>query len=475
MIITKNFFNRMIQFIKNNTGIEMPDTNHQLIKRFVSERLSSLKMKPDTYLLHVKENKDEYYRFIDAVTINETYFFREEKHFMLMDSFIFPRYANTNQDHLKFWSAACSTGEEAVSIAALAEKFWGKHSENAYTVFASDLNPIALDFFKRGSFGSNSFRKDGSSFHYLLNPFIRNTDARHCLENTLKQKIQICHLNLLHDDFSKLHDNIDIVFLRNILIYIPIETRHKILDKIVRKMRVGGYLLLSSSETPLVSHQELKLVEKQGVYFFQKKQVYDKKYGYMPNQNLIIESSKKNFSEKLSTHSVPMNKKNNEGVNIEEVIFFVNQKMNNSLSDVKDNINYSLAKQFREIVSLISSNQFSKARELLKSVINITVEDEISYYLSGYMYMAEQNEEKAIHQFSRSLKCNASFWISRFYMGMLLQKILPRKARIEFELCQRSIISYIEKDSYSYEFLLEGFNVKYFLEICRKWNNKLIN
>jgi len=471
MVISEQFFSQVIQFIENNTGIDIPDTTHRMIKRFVSERLSLLHMKPYAYLNYIKENKEEYIRFIDAVTINETYFFREQKQFALLDSIIFPRYANTKQAHFHFWSAACSTGEEAVSIAALAEKFWGQSPEIRYYVFASDLNPIALNVFKQGKLNPNAFRKDGSCFHHLLKPFICDKGEFQFLKNSLKQKIRLFQLNLLHDDFSRLPDSLDIVFLRNILIYIPIKTRQIILDKIVKKMTPGGYLFLSSSESPMISHQNLELLEHQGVYYFEKKNIDDKKYA--ADQKLVQEACEKTFEKTLPVKSesseLPKNEK--DVVDTGEIIFFVNQKLNNEHCLVKNNINYSLAIQFIEIVFLINSNQFTQASELLKSVISITEADEISFYLSGYMYMAE-NKSKAIRQFSEALKCNVSFWPARFYLGMLLQDSSPRKARIEFERCHKNIISYLEKENDHYQFLLEGFHANYFLDICSKFLKK---
>lgn len=109
----------------------------------------------------------------------------------------------------------------------------------------------------------------------------------------------------------------------------------------------------------------------------------------------------------------------------------------------------------------------------MQSLDNIILSNEISLYFSGYLDMAEQNEEKAVHQFFKSLVCNHSFWPARFYLGMLLQKFSSRKARREFELCRKNIDSYLKKDSCNYQFLLEGFNVKYFLDICEKYINRL--
>ncbi len=469
MIITEQDFNQVIQFIENDTGIRLPDANYNPVKRFLSERLSSLETDMGSYITLIKENKTEYDRFIDTVTINETYFFREEKHFKIIDTMIFPGYKTAKPGHLTFWSAACSTGEEAVSIAALAEKYWGETSENAYSVFASDLNPYALKVFEKGEFRVNSFRKDGSCFHPALEPFICIKGAHRVLEDSLKQKIRIRRINLLHDDLSNLSPCFNLIFLRNILVYMPPDIRRKILDKIVATMADNGYLFLSSSEMPLISHTNLKLTEHNGVYYFQKKNIQDKKQSLfsqkLPNEIKDIENP--------GVEACHRRKREKHHINVKEVFVFTNQILNNRLFYVKNNITYSLSLQFLEVVFLINSNKFFEARELLKITDSVVQLNEISFYLSGYLEMVEQNEEKAVRQFSRALSCNDSFWPARFYLGTLFQKSSPRKARQEFEMCQKNIASYIENNSYMYRFLLEGFNAKYFLDMCRKWLKKL--
>ncbi|MCP4345615.1 MAG: hypothetical protein GY795_08815 [Desulfobacterales bacterium] len=468
MIITEQNFNQVIRFIENDTGIRLPDANYSLIKRFLSERLSTLETDLSSYLDLIRDNETEYDRFIDAVTINETYFFREEKHFKIIDSMIFPQYKTSKPGHLTFWSAACSTGEEAVSIAALAEKYWGKNSESTYSIFASDLNPYALKDFETGEFGENSFRKDGSCFHPILEPFIHTNGTFRFLKDSLKQKIRIHRINLLHDDLSSFSACFDIIFLRNILVYMPFDIRRKILDKIVATMADHGYLFLSSSEMPLISQANLKLMEHNGVYFFQKKNIQDKQSLLGPEL-----PDKIKFTENHGVEFFPPEKREKHLVNVEEVLIFANQKLDNKLFSVKNNTDYSLSLRFLEIVFLINSDKLSKARDQLKIINNVVMPNEISFYLSGYLEMAEQNEEKAVRQFSRALNCNDSFWPARFYLGTLIQKSSPGKARQEFEMCRKSIAYYIENNSYAYRFLLEGFNAKYFLGMCRKWLKKL--
>ena len=110
-------------------------------------------------------DKNEYSKFVDIVTINETYFFREEKHFTLLNDIIFPELAS-KQKQLNIWSASCSSGEEAISLYLSAQNFFREAGN--FTVHGSDINTEVLEIFRRGVYKNNSFREDGSSFHNLL-------------------------------------------------------------------------------------------------------------------------------------------------------------------------------------------------------------------------------------------------------------------------------------------------------------------
>ncbi len=186
----------MIRFVAKETGIRLPEANYRQVRSFITERLATLYLHLEGYLAHIKQHNDEYARFLDSITVNETYFFREEKHFELLDTLVFPQYKSEKRKKLNFWSAACSSGEEAVSIAALAEKFWGNAADSTYAVFASDINPYVLARLKKGEFKTNSFREDGSSFHPLLESFVHRHGKVWTLEDALKQKIRIQQMNL---------------------------------------------------------------------------------------------------------------------------------------------------------------------------------------------------------------------------------------------------------------------------------------
>ncbi len=473
ILITDREFTRIFQFIEQDTGIRLPEANHHLVKRFVEERLAFFGMDVQAYALYVKEDNAEYDLFLDAVTINETYFFREEKQFKVIDTMIFPKYFNARQERLTFWSAACSTGEEAISLAALAEKFWGTRPASAYAVFASDLSGHALQTFQGGKFKANSFRQDGSSFRPLLEPFIDRQGKFWCVKDELKRNIRIQQLNLFRDNFSQIPSRFHLVFLRNMLIYMPLNTRRKILDNIIGRMADDGYLFLSSTETPQVSHPELKLIDVEGVYFFQKKTLQDKQQGCFFDRQLVEEISEQHFVEQPVVEVSPKDVRKKHIPDVKRMCLFANQKLNNRLFSVKNNTNYSLALECLQIVLFINSNKFVEAGKSLETMNRDAAPNEISLYLAGYLDMVEQRNENAVRQYFKALQYNASFWPARFYLGMLLRKTSPRRAYRQFATCRKNIVDYLETNSYDYRFLLEGFNAKYFLDMCRKWEKKL--
>ncbi|ETR71386.1 MAG: Chemotaxis protein methyltransferase [Candidatus Magnetoglobus multicellularis str. Araruama] len=172
--------------------------------------------------------------------------------------------------NLQIWSAASSTGEEAVSIAILAEKQWLAMNDRTYFVLATDINPNVLKSLEKGIFKPNSYRVDGSSYHPLMSEFIRTQGRLFSLNENILKNIEICQLNLYMDDMSAWQGRFHLVFLRNMLVYIPLDIRNRILDRLIKNIIDGGYLFLSSSETPLISHPNLKLIEQSGIYFFQK-------------------------------------------------------------------------------------------------------------------------------------------------------------------------------------------------------------
>ena len=262
-------FTSFLNFIEKKTGMSFLHANYASIAQTINKRCEELNIDSGDYLNKIKNNNIEQKKFLNDVTINETYFFREYKQIKVIQKNVLPDIFEVHK-HANLWSVACSTGEEAFSLALLAEDIKRQNGNN-YTIYATDLNTHALKILQNGEYGKNSFRADGESFHYLLKKYCEQTIKGWKVNKSLINKVEVLPLNLYSDSFSIIPDNINLAVLRNTLIYLNMEARQKIIKKVIDKILPGGYLFLSACEVYLGNNPKLEVFENNGVYFFRKK------------------------------------------------------------------------------------------------------------------------------------------------------------------------------------------------------------
>jgi chemotaxis protein methyltransferase CheR len=186
---------------------------------------------------------------IDAMTTNETSFFRDFHPFECLRKEILPRLiekrAATRQ--LTIWSAACSTGQEPYTLAMLIRENFPQLENWKITILATDLSPTVLKVAKLGHYSQFEVNR-GLPAAYLLKYFSKKADRWHiCPE--LKQDIQFTPMNLIQP--WPILPPFDLVFIRNVMIYFDVETKKMILNRIRNCMLPHGYLFLGGSETTL--------------------------------------------------------------------------------------------------------------------------------------------------------------------------------------------------------------------------------
>jgi len=246
--ISDKEFNLFKSLIYEKAGITLSDNKRQLVVSRLSKRVRQLNI--DSFggyhnLITQKENESELQNTIDFLTTNETYFFREEKHFEYLKNNVIDKIDSGVS--FKIWSAASSTGEESYSIAmVLAEKF-GLHSK--WNVYGTDINSDVVKQAKRGLYPMTESEKIPRNFlrEYCLKG-VREQEGMMLIDSRIKTHTEFERLNL-NDVWPKHISNFDVVFLRNIMIYFDIETKQRLVDKIADKIKPGGYLFIGHSET----------------------------------------------------------------------------------------------------------------------------------------------------------------------------------------------------------------------------------
>jgi chemotaxis protein methyltransferase CheR len=258
----------ILDSILKMTGIRLPDTLHDVVMQYLAGRAAQEGIPVPIFFSRLKEGGDEFDLFVDKITIGETYFFRDENQFRVIDELLFPEFASQGRQTLRIWSAACSTGEEAVSLALLASRHRDMSAFSDFTVYATDLNRRSLDSLSRGIFKAGSLRPDGAIFHGLIEPHLSRPDPLTLsLSPAAMSNIVASRLDLSTLDYWSIPDDLDLVLLRNVLIYLDSDLREGILAALVKKLRLHGCIFLAASEVPLFMHPELVLRNSLGVFF----------------------------------------------------------------------------------------------------------------------------------------------------------------------------------------------------------------
>jgi chemotaxis protein methyltransferase CheR len=190
---------------------------------------------------------------LDVVAIHETYFFRENRQLKAFSDQIVPELAQSARP-IRIWSAGCSTGEEAYTIAMLlAEQ--GLLGEDRAQVIASDLSNRVIESSLRGVYGGSSFRT--TEPHFRERYFTNAEHGSWRANDMLRSSIQFEQANLIGissqatEAASPADGGFDVIFCRNVLMYFDEDAVKKTLRSIHSLLREGGYLLLGHAESLL--------------------------------------------------------------------------------------------------------------------------------------------------------------------------------------------------------------------------------
>ncbi len=186
---------------------------------------------------------------IDAMTTNETLWFRDSHPFEILKRVVFPE-AEKSQKRLKIWSAACSTGQEPYSIAITAKEYQKANPGGlkfGLDILASDISSTVLAVAREGAYESLAIGR-GMPDLLLKKYFNALADGRWQILPELKSMIDFFEINLL-ESFQRAGRNLDVVFCRNVLIYFSNDLKREILSKIHHALKPGGFLFLGASES----------------------------------------------------------------------------------------------------------------------------------------------------------------------------------------------------------------------------------
>lgn len=195
---------------------------------------------------------------IELITINETYFFREEYQLRALSRVLLPRLAvgPSARSRVSIWSAGCSTGEEVYSIAAVARE-WAIEAQRDVRIFGSDISRRCVATARRGVYGPSAFRATPPELRRRY--FVEKPDGTHVADE-IRALCQFGQLNLLDSARAAIVGRVDVIFCRNVLIYFDEAARRRVIEMFYERLTPGGYLLLGHSESLLNVSTAFELV-----------------------------------------------------------------------------------------------------------------------------------------------------------------------------------------------------------------------
>ena len=256
-VLSDQEFDKFRKFIYEFAGISLAPSKKPLVGGRLAKRLQlhGLNSYGDYYrLLHGDSHPNELQIAVDLLTTNETYFFREPKHFEFLRGQILDAYRPGRP--FRVWSAACSSGQEPYSIAmTLADRL----GDGTWEIVASDLSTRVLERARSGLYALEQAEKIPQP--YLKAYCLKGTGGQEgafLVDKKLRNRISFLQVNL-NTALPRLGE-FDLVFLRNVMIYFDTATKRQVVARILQTLRPGGHLFIGHSESLNGVHDGIGLV-----------------------------------------------------------------------------------------------------------------------------------------------------------------------------------------------------------------------
>ena len=241
---------RFVDFLYRRTGMLFGESKRYYIDRRVGERQEATGLKSFAdYFAMLRAEGGELELLINAFTVNETYFYREEHQLRCMSEALLPALVENKQpgDRVRIWSVPCSTGEEPFSIAIWLLENWPMVDAYNIEIVGSDIDTRALAEARVGAFGERTLSRlppdvVGRYFEPL------ETGGWRIIQD-LQESVNFTLVNLMDAEAMACHGAFDLIFCRNVLIYFDDESRLTASRNLRNSLRPGGFICLGHSES----------------------------------------------------------------------------------------------------------------------------------------------------------------------------------------------------------------------------------
>jgi chemotaxis protein methyltransferase CheR len=249
--VTEEEFRKVSDFLYRRTGMLFTETKHYYVQRRIADRMTFLKIASfATYFAYLRGDVDrEIEKFINAFTVNETYFYREEHQLRCLSTDLLNERVRARRpgETLRIWSVPCATGEEPFSIAIWLLENWPEVDVQDIEIVGSDIDTECLIAARQGEFGQRALmRLSPALVEKYFEPVAKD---RWRIVSDLRQSVQFTAVNLMEASQTRQHGKFDVIFCRNVLIYFDDASRRLAAENLFENLAPGGFICLGHTES----------------------------------------------------------------------------------------------------------------------------------------------------------------------------------------------------------------------------------
>ncbi len=268
-------FIKFRNFIFDKTGLFFEEKKIYFVKKRIAKRMEELGIEsPIEYLKYLKfldKNGEELEKFVNLLTTNETYFFREFEQLQAFAEHCLPeieeKKKKTGDTTLRILSAGCSTGEEPYTLSIIAMEMLDNYREWNIDIIGIDIDTNALEKAKQGIYSNRSV-KDVPREYY--EKYFETNGENHKVKYIVKKNVSFFRVNLTDRETLLRLGNFDFIFCRNVLIYFNDASRKMVVNTFYELLNPGGYIFLGHSESISRISSAFSIKKKGGMIVYQK-------------------------------------------------------------------------------------------------------------------------------------------------------------------------------------------------------------
>jgi chemotaxis protein methyltransferase CheR len=261
-VLSEAQFQRIRTLVHGLCGISLGDEKQGLVQTRLARRLRQLALADfGAYLEHVERDLSgqELTHLVDALTTNKTGFFREPEHFRFLQRQVLPR-LDTPGVRLRLWSAGCSSGEEAYSLAITLHEALPDAGRRDVRILATDISTAVLAQAREAVYGAKAVQEVPEGL--LRRHFVRLrglSPPAYRVHEQVRAMVHVARLNLVGS--WPMRGPFQVIFCRNVMIYFDQRTRQELVQRLWELLAPGGYLFVGHSESLASLTHEFQFVQ----------------------------------------------------------------------------------------------------------------------------------------------------------------------------------------------------------------------